>query len=407
MMTVNNCNWHVLLLPISHCICLHCCRALLFPAVDPHHRYLIHSTVQDHFPALTSVSVGEGDQRRTAISFRSAPSPPDSPLVGHLHSREEEHRPAGPPHHDLDRRKECMQSPTQPRKQEEQLQVQHITQKQQQQQQQAQHNTQKQQQVKAQSTIEKTQNKLQQEAFRSAEAPQRRGSEKQQRKEEEPQQKQAQQPRQAPRFRSHSSSNSQSRQRRWRGSVSPQHRTAPPDSTLDTSSQQGKATSEETHSKRRRNRKNRRQKDKTEQPQLDKTSDHVNGKENQRKQNTESGQSRQIETVTVRGQGKVNDNPNGAVPARVTRRAEWTSSASASEGGIRKKCKSVEASGILRNNTRSQGNTDAGSSEECESRSAYAELCFCFLYFLAAFYVCLLRFVLIFSYLIIYHFKIT
>ncbi|KAK3877540.1 hypothetical protein Pcinc_017748 [Petrolisthes cinctipes] len=49
--------------------------ALLFPAVDPKRRYLIHSTVQDYFPTLTSLSVGQGDQRRTAVTFRS-PSPP-------------------------------------------------------------------------------------------------------------------------------------------------------------------------------------------------------------------------------------------------------------------------------------------------------------------------------------------
>ncbi|MPC28278.1 Coiled-coil domain-containing protein R3HCC1L [Portunus trituberculatus] len=331
--------------------------ALLFPAVDPHHRYLIHSTVQDHFPALTSVSVGEGDQRRTAVSFRSGPSPPDSPLVGHHHTREEGHRPAGLPHHDLDRRKECMQ-PTAHLPKQEERQPQHSIHKQQQQQ--GQHKPQKQKQVQSHSSTEKPQSKVQQEVIKPpAEPSHSRQGEKQPRKEEKPQQRQTQRSRQAPRFRSHSSSSSHSRQRQWRNSVSPQHRRPPPsDATQDTSAQQGKATAEETHSKRRRNRKNKRQKEKAEQQEKH-SSDHVNGREKHtNRQNTESGQSRHIETVTVGGQGKVSDNPNGAVPGRVTRRAEWTSSASVGEGGIRKKCKSVEESGVTRNNTRSNTNEE-------------------------------------------------
>lgn len=260
-----------------------------------------------------------------------------------------------------------MKSPAQPHKQEEQLPAQHTTHKQQLQHQPEHRNTQK-QQLPAQSAIENPQNKVQQEAFTSAEAPQRRGSEKQRRREERPQQRQTQQSRQAPRFRSHSNSSSQSRQRRWRGSVSPQPRTAPPDTTINTNSQQEKPTSEETHSKRRRNRRNRRQRDKAEQSQQDKTSDNVSGRVNHTRQSTEPGQGKQFETVTIRGRWKVSDNPDGAAPARVTRRAEWTSSASASEGGIRKKCKSAESTGVLRNNARPHANTNASSSEECETR---------------------------------------
>ena len=93
----------------------------------------------------------------------------------------------------------------------------------------------------------------------------------------------------------------------------------------------------------------------------------MNGREKQtNRQNTESGQSRHIETLTVGGQGKVKDNPNGTVPGRVTRRAEWTSSAGVGEGGIRKKCKSVEDSGVTRNNTRSN------TTEDWERRSVFA-----------------------------------
>ena len=323
------------MLPVSPHLCFHPSRALLFPAVDPHHRYLIHSTVQDHFPHLTSVSVGEGDQRRTAVSFRSAPSPPDSPLVGHTQPRDHGYKPPGTPHHDLDRRKECMQTTTQPNKQAQH--TQHTTHKQQQQQH-PQHKTHQ---------LDKPQNKVQQEVVRAPTDTRR--SENQLKKEEKPQQTQhnapqQQQSRQPPRYRSHSSSSSHSRHRHWRDSVSPHHRT---DTHTDTPTQQGKPTPDDTHSKRRRNRKNKRLKDKTEHPQ-DNANDHVNN-DKQTLQNTEPGQ--------VTGRGQVN--PNG----RVTRRAEWTNSAGVGEGGIRKKCKSVEAAAVSRSNTRGQNN-----SEECERR---------------------------------------
>ncbi|KAK8735775.1 hypothetical protein OTU49_005311, partial [Cherax quadricarinatus] len=45
--------------------------ALLFPAVNPRRRFLIHKTVEERFPDLATISVGQGDQRRTAVTFRN------------------------------------------------------------------------------------------------------------------------------------------------------------------------------------------------------------------------------------------------------------------------------------------------------------------------------------------------
>ncbi|XP_076041555.1 uncharacterized protein LOC143025564 isoform X2 [Oratosquilla oratoria] len=45
-------------------------RALLFPAVNSRRRFLIHHTVADYFPNLASLSVGEGEQRRTAVTLK-------------------------------------------------------------------------------------------------------------------------------------------------------------------------------------------------------------------------------------------------------------------------------------------------------------------------------------------------
>lgn len=372
-----------------HCNCLCCFRALLFPAVDPRHRYLIHSTVQDHFPALTSVSVGEGDQRRTAVSFRSAPSPPDSPRVSHPLAKGD--LPASQQQqHVLDNRKECMQSSAQPAKQEQQPTAQFSIHRQQHQ---VQHSTQRQPQVQVniQNSAEKVQSKAHQEAFKAptvTSSPHTNGSEKQSKRGEKPHQRPTQQSQQPPRFRnnrSHSSSSSQSRQRRWRGSVSPQPCAAPQDTPQDTSNHQDKTANEETHSKRRRNRKNRRHKDKLEQPQPDKNSDNVNSKQEKQtiqdtdpglrrvietvtqRQNTDPGHRKAVETLTVQGSGKTSEEPCGG---RVTQRSEWTNSAGVGDGGLRKKFKAVgEASSALRTNTRGQGSAYSGYSEECENRS--------------------------------------
>lgn len=164
--------------------------------------------------------------------------------------------------------------------------------------------------------------------------------------------------------------------------MSPQHRTPHPDTSQDTSNHQDKTTNEETHSKRRRNRKNRRHKDKPEQPQPDKNNEHVNGRQEKQtiqdtdpglrrvietvRQNADLGQRRVAETVTIRGPGKASDEPGGA---RVPQRSEWTNSGGVGDGGLRKKFKAVgEVSSVLRTNTRRQGSTNSGYSEECESR---------------------------------------
>lgn len=254
------------------------------------------------------------------------------------------------------------------------------------QQHQVQHSTQRQQQVQVQAhnTAEKPPSKTQQEAPKASTAsPHTNGIEKQVRREEKPHQRHTQQSQVPPRFRSnrsHSSGSIQSRQRRRRGSVSPQHRAGPSGTTQDGNNHQDKTTVEETHSKRRRNRKNKRHKDRSEQPQPDSVNDR---QEKHTRQDTDPGQRRVIETLTIRQSGdtghrravetvtiqrsgKASDEPSGG---RVTQRAEWTNSAGVGEGGIRKKFKAVsESSSALRTNTRGQGSTNSGYSEDCESR---------------------------------------
>ena len=45
---------------------------LLFPAVNNYHRFLLHNTVEEYYPELSTVSVGEGLKRRTVIYFPSS-----------------------------------------------------------------------------------------------------------------------------------------------------------------------------------------------------------------------------------------------------------------------------------------------------------------------------------------------
>uniref|UniRef100_A0A914WV55 R3H domain-containing protein n=2 Tax=Plectus sambesii TaxID=2011161 RepID=A0A914WV55_9BILA len=44
-------------------------RVLLFPPVSSYHRYLLHNTIAEQYPLLCTISIGEGNERRTVVYF--------------------------------------------------------------------------------------------------------------------------------------------------------------------------------------------------------------------------------------------------------------------------------------------------------------------------------------------------
>lgn len=396
----------------NNCVYLVGCRALLFPAVNPRRRFLIHSTVKEHFPELATVSVGQGDQRRTAVTFsnpREATRPqyPQAARPQHQHHHQQElqrtkHQqqqqqplPKQPGHRDKqpverqttqeerlpekrersdekttkDQRKLPQQQQQQQRprqtpglSEQKQQGSQQLVQRRQQQKQGPQQQSQasSEQQAEHKPPLRQGSQQEQQAAQRQSQrlaAPRQQADEKaesQELREDRTPQQQRQRQRQVRPRNNRSRSSSQSVPRG--GGHHQQHQQQHLRPGSDGGARQDdrvRENTEETQSKKRRNRKNRRQRDKTEQSCSVSEADDVNGKPEECDTEGKKPQERS-ESVVGQGTVKSGNNVYSGVRSTIVKQngdCEWNDDVNynVSDGGIRKKLKSFGEADSWRN----------------------------------------------------------
>ncbi|XP_042225538.1 putative uncharacterized protein DDB_G0291608 isoform X2 [Homarus americanus] len=362
--------------------------ALLFPAVNPRRRFLIHKTVEENFPDLATVSVGQDEQRRTAVTYRNIqeattppkPSPATTPRQQQQRGKQqqpqhrnkqncerqasqEESLPKTAETHsnktlrDDKKPQQCSQQRRGSTDQKQKGPRQPVEQRQRQQQQEGQqkHPTEPKQQQRQQ--------QQQQQNHRRASV----GS--QQQTEQQTERRQQQQTRQVRRRNNRSRSSSSQ-------SVTGGGRGHQPQKVVNEGGKNDdhvKENTEETQSKKRRNRRNKRGKDKTEQQQGKNTTNNGQAEDcDKEDNNAEQGSDSVLNRGCTKGRHHVYE--SGVKPTTVKQNdgdSEWSGgggigvgvNCNGSDGGIRKKLKSFGESNNWKN-SRDSWNT----SEEYDSR---------------------------------------